>query len=78
MDHIIEQIKATEGSVLLDKIDIARAFRNLRVDPANAFKFGIKWENKYYLDVLAAFGWVHGSAAFQLTSDAISDARSSP
>ena len=44
------------------------------MDPADAFKFGIKWQNKYYLDVSAAFGWVHGSAAFQLTSDAICDA----
>ena len=74
VDHIIDQIKATEGRVLLAKIDIARAFRNLRIDPADTFKFGLKWQNKYYLDVSAAFGWVHGSAAFQLTSDAISDA----
>ena len=74
VDHIVDQIKATKGRVLLAKIDIARAFRNLRVDPADTFKFGIKWKNKYYLDVSAAFGWVHGSAAFQLTSDAISDA----
>ena len=63
-----------KGKVLLSKIDIARTFRNLHVDPADAFKFGIKWQNKYYLDILAAFSWVHGSATFQLTSDAISDA----
>ena len=64
VDHIIDQITATEGRVLLAKIDIARAFRNLRVDPVDAFKFGIKWQNKYYLDVLAVFGSVHGSVAF--------------
>ena len=74
VDHVIDQIKATEGRVLLAKIDIARAFRNLHVDPADAFKFGIKWQNKYYLDASAVIGWVHGSAAFQLTSDAICDA----
>ena len=74
VDNIIDQIKATEGRVLLAKIDIARAFRNLRIDPADTFKFGLKWQNKYYLHVSAAFGWVHDSAAFQLTSDAISDA----
>ena len=74
VDHIIDQIKATEGRVLLAKIDIARAFRNLCIDPADTFKFGLKWRNKYYLDVLAAFGWAHGSAAFHLMSDAISDA----
>ena len=42
LDNIIDQIKATEGRVLLAKIDIARSFRNLCVDPADAFKFGIK------------------------------------
>ena len=74
VDHIIDQIKATEGRVLLAKIDTARVFRNLRIDPADTFKFGLKWQIKYYLDVSAAFGWVHGSATFQLKSDAISDA----
>ena len=56
---------------MLAKIDVARAFRNLRVDPADAFKFGIHWNNKFYLDIVVAFGWVHGSASFQMTSDAI-------
>ena len=56
---------------MLAKIDVARAFRNLCVDPVDAFKFGIKWRNKYYLDVALAFGWVHGSALFQMMSNAI-------
>ena len=43
IDNIVDQIKATQGRVLLAKIDVARAFRNLRVDPADAFKFGLKW-----------------------------------
>ena len=56
---------------MLAKIDISRAFRNLRVNPADVFKFGIKWKNKSYLDRIVAFGWVHSSAAFQMTSDAV-------
>ena len=43
------------------------------MDPADAFKFGLKWQNRCYRDVSAAFGWVHGSVAFHLTFDAISD-----
>ena len=46
------------------KIDVARAFRNSRVDPADALKFGIKWDNEYFLDSVIAFGWVHGRSAF--------------
>ena len=71
IDGILDSIRDIQGTPMLAKIDVARAFRNLRVDPVDAFKFGIKWHNKYYLDVALAFGWVHGSASFQMTSDAI-------
>ena len=33
--------------------------------------FGIQWRGRQYLDAAAAFGWVHGSGAFQMASDAI-------
>ena len=56
---------------MLSKIDVARAFRNLRVDAVDAFKFGIQWKGRYYLDVAVAFSWIHGSASFQMASDAI-------
>ena len=71
MDNIVDAIKNVKGRATLAKIDISRAFRNLRVDPSDAFKFGIKWKDKYYLDRAVAFGWVHGTAAFQMTSDAV-------
>ena len=48
------------------KIYVARAFRNLRVDPVDATKFGIHWNGLYFLDQRVAFGWTHGSAAFEL------------
>ena len=41
------------------------------MDPDDAFKFGIQWKGQYYLEVSVAFGWVYGSAAFQMLSDAI-------
>ena len=53
---------------MLVKIDISRAFRNLRVD---AVKFGIKWKGKCYLDQVVAFGWVHDSGAFQMMSGTV-------
>ena len=56
---------------LLYKIDVARAFRNLRVNPADAVKLGIAWKGQFYLDLCVAFGWTHGSAAFQRLSDAL-------
>ena len=65
----MDAIKKIKGRPMQAKIDISRAFRNLRVDPTDAFKFGIKLKNKYYLDKAVAFGWVHGSAAFQMAKE---------
>ena len=56
---------------VLYKIDVARAFRNIRVDPVDAVKLGIHWKDQYFLDLSVAFGWAHGSAVFQRISDAI-------
>ena len=71
VDDIVAKILETPVDVYLSKIDVARAFRNLRVDPLNALKFGIHWQGKYFIDKGVAFGWVHGSSAFQMTSDVI-------
>ena len=71
VDDICQEICDSNTEVLLSKIDIARAFRNLRVDPADALKFGISWKGQYYLDLGVAFGWIHGSSSFQLLADVI-------
>ena len=71
VDDILNKVRSHKGRVLLSKIDIARAFRNLRIDPVDAFRFGIQWQDQYFLDVSAVFGWIFGTAAFQMTSDAI-------
>ena len=35
---------------MLFKVDVARAFRNLRVDPADSLKLGIKWKDAFFVD----------------------------
>ena len=71
IDDIVKEICSHKDDVVISKIDVARAFRNLRVDPANALKLCITWSNDIYIDVVVAFGWVHGSAAFQRVSEAV-------
>ena len=71
IDNIIEEVLTVGEGVTLAKVDISRAFRNLRVDPGDALNFGIQWQGHQYLDAATAFEWVHGSGAFQMTSDAI-------
>ena len=42
IDHITTAMKQFNDPVI-GKIDISRAFRNLRVDPRDAMKIGISW-----------------------------------
>ena len=71
IDDIVQTILSVENDPVLYKIDVARAFRNLKVDPVDALKLGIQWDGMYFLDQSVAFGWTHGSAAFQMVSDAV-------
>ena len=71
VDNITQDIKDTLEDTVLFKVDVARAFRNLRVDPADALKLSIKWNKAYYADLAIAFGWTHGSGSYQLLPDAI-------
>ena len=71
IDSIVREIRDTEGDMVLFKVDVACAFRNLTVDPADALKLGIKWKNAFYMDIAIAFSLMHGSGAFQILSDAI-------
>ena len=70
IDDIVQDILDTDDPVIF-KVDVARAFRNLRVDPVDTVKFGISWGGQSYVDLSVAFGWTHGSAAFHMASDAI-------
>ena len=71
VDDIVQEVKNCTEDPYLIKIDVSRAFRNLRVDPKDGLKFGIKWGDNYYIDGALVFGWVHGSASFQLAADTI-------
>ena len=71
IDYVVHYTTGIEGDPVIYKIDVARAFRNLRVDPVDATKFGIHWNGLYFLDQSVTFGWTHGSEAFQMVPDAV-------
>ena len=71
IDDIVKEILALHDPMIF-KIDVARAFRNLRVDPVDVLKLGMSWGGQYYLSSAVVFGWKHGTASFQLVADAIS------
>ena len=58
-------------SAMLFKVDLERAFRNLRVDPYAYPLLGFKWNDVTYVDVGVPFGLKTGAAMFQMCTDAI-------
>ena len=70
IDDVVRDANAIDDPLIF-KIDVARAFRNLRVDPVDSLKLGIRWNDALYVDGGITFGWTHGSAAFLMANDAI-------
>ena len=62
--QFVKEISSHGNDVVISKIDMARAFGNVRMDPAYALKLGITWGDDVYVDVAVEFSWVHRSAAF--------------
>ena len=71
LDVLIPHLERLGPHARLFKVDISRAFRNVRIDPADALRLGICWHDRYYLDRNLPFGAVHGTAIFQRITDFI-------
>ena len=71
VDTITNSLKNLGTSAQMYKIDISRAFRHIKVDPADIDLLGIQFQDKYFLDRSVAFGFRHGSLIFQRCTDAI-------
>ena len=56
---------------MLYKVDLQRAFRNLRIDPLDYKVLGLMWRNQTFINVSLAFGFKQGALACQLTTDAV-------
>ena len=71
IDHIVHKISEVGPDALLYKVDLQRAFRNLRIDPLDYKVLGLMWRNQTFIDVSLAFGFKQGASACQLTTDAV-------
>ena len=71
IDLVVEKIRSMGPSALLFKVDLQRAFRNLRIDPSDYPLLGLKWQGNTYIDVALAFGFKNGAAVCQLCTDVI-------
>ena len=71
IDNLVAQISKIGPHALLYKVDLQRAYRNLRVDPLDYPALGLKWDEKIYVDVALAFGFKGGASFCQLCTDAV-------
>ena len=65
IDIITDAIQTLDYDVMLSKIDVSRAFRNLRVDPGDFDLLGLQWQGKTFLDISIPMGLKSGSALCQ-------------
>ena len=58
-------------AALIYKIDISRAFRQIKIDRRDIDLLGMKFKNQYFIDISVPFGYRNDSQIFQRCSDAI-------
>jgi hypothetical protein len=71
VDTICAEISNRYNDVKLYKIDLARAFRKIKIDPADIFNLGLNVDGSLYLDPAAPFGWRSGTLSCQHIMDCI-------
>ena len=55
----------------LYKIDLSRAYRQLRSDPLDWALLGVAWDDHWYMDVAIPFGLRHGASACQRVTESV-------
>jgi hypothetical protein len=69
---IICQVLNALGQIIKNfKVDLARAFQQLHVDPFDIKYLGLYWRGAYYGDTAVPFGYHHGTQACVQVTDAI-------
>jgi hypothetical protein len=65
IDTICQALEHLGNSVKIFKVDLARAFRQLFIDPFDVKYLGLFWKGKYYIDTKLPFGYRNGTLAMQ-------------
>ena len=69
VDTYVEHLVSLGKGCHMLKIDLSRAFRQLKVDPADYSLLCLEWQGSYYLDTAYAFGHRTGSMGCSRLSD---------
>jgi hypothetical protein len=71
VDTICQALNLVGKNIKIFKIDLARAFRQLYVDPFDIKYLGLSWRNVFYVDACVPFGYRNGTLACVRVTDAI-------
>ena len=71
IDLITDSLVKLGPAALIYKIDISRAFRQIKIDPRDIDLLGIKFRDQYFIDRSVPFGYRNGSQIFQRCSNVI-------
>ena len=70
-DSLAARIREMGPGTLLYKVDLSRAYRQLRSDPFDWALLGVGWQGDQFIDTAIPFGLRHGASACQRTTQAI-------
>ena len=70
---LADEICRLGRGALLYKVDLSRAYRQLRSCPLDWPLLTMGWEGQYFVDVAVPFGLRHGASACQRTTEAVAD-----
>jgi hypothetical protein len=71
VENICQVLNVLGKTVKFFKVDLARAFRRLHVDPFDIKYLGLYWRGSYYIDTAVPFGYRHGTQACMRVTDAL-------
>ena len=71
IDQVVENIQENVPTCLLYKMDLERAFPNLKVDPLYYPLLGLCWRNETFIDVSVPFRFKFGAAESQMCTDLV-------
>ena len=71
IDSITDSLCKLGPAAKIYKVDISRAFRQIKIDPLDIDLLGLTFQNQYFIDKSVPFGYRNGSQIFQRCTDAI-------
>ena len=71
VDQIISMISKYGRGALMAKFDVESAYRNIAVHPVDRYLLGLKWRDRYYVDLALPFGLRSAPFIFNSVADMV-------